>query len=192
MANYSYGEVLSTALIDGTAVANTTTATTLLPAQAKYVISADSWFVGRRLTVRAQGRISNVVTAAPTITVEFRLGTASPPTPVMLSTGALVCSTTAHTNVPWWLEMDLTCRAVGPTANLMGQGWMISRALVDVSGADVTTTGHPALLAPETAPAVGANFDSNVSNNVELFVTWSAASASNSIQLHQFMLIDWN
>lgn len=180
-------EVLATAQAAGAAVANTITKTTLLPSQALHTVGADDWAIGKALLVKAAGQISNVVTSAPTITIDVMFGATT-----VFSTGAVICSTTAHTNVPWTLEVMLTCRAVGTTANLMGQGMLTSRAIVDVSGADVTTTGHPTLLVPETAPAVGSNFNTNASQQVDLQVTWSAASASNSIQLHQYWLCSMN
>jgi hypothetical protein len=72
----------------------------------------------------------------------------------------------------------------------MGQAWVMSRAFVDVSGADVTTVGHPTLLAPETAPAVGTGFDTNVANIADLFVACQTSNAGNAITVQQYALID--
>jgi hypothetical protein len=86
----------------------------------------------------------------------------------------------------------MTCQALGAgtSAKLMGQGWVMSRALVDVSGADVTTIGHPALLAPETTPAQGTGFDSTVTNVADFFVACQTNAAGNLFQLHQYILED--
>jgi len=66
----------------------------------------------------------------------------------------------------------------------MGQGWCASQAL-SVSGAD-PTTGHSILLTPNTAPAVGANFDSTAALVLDLFGKFSISDPANSITLHQY------
>ncbi len=96
-------------------------------------------------------------------------------------------STTAHTTLPWWYEALLTCRAVGSSANFMGQAIATSQCLSLTAVADSTTT--PAtLLVPNTTPAVGTNFDSTTSQVIDMFATFSIANAGNLIQLHQFSL----
>lgn len=185
-----YVETLATAQVDGPALGTFTTAVSCLPTPARHTISPDDWYLGKQLWIRAAGRIGNVVTAAPTFTFEFRLGPTS--NIVAFSTGAIQCSTTAHTTLPFWMEIHLSCRSLGSGTGgtLMGQAWVMSRVFVDVSGADVTTVGHPALLQPETNPAVGTGFDTNVANVTDLFVSCSASSASNTFQLTQYSLID--
>jgi hypothetical protein len=178
-------DVLSSAQSAGTNLVSFTTAASLLPSQAKCTIPADDWWIGRTLRITAAGRISNVVTAQPTFTLSVNLGATS-----VWSGGAMLCSTTAHTTVPWWFELLLTCRAVGATASLMGQGWFMSRAVLDSGAtADSVTTGHPALLVPETTPAVGATFDSNAPLVLDFLAACSVSNASNAIQLEQYELV---
>ncbi len=176
--------ILSTAQLAGTNLVSFTTAASILPAQAKLTIPADEWWLGRTLKIIAAGRISNVVTAQPTFTISVNFGATQ-----VFTGGAMLCSTTAHTTVPWYLEILLTCRAVGATANLMGQGMFTSRAILDSGAtADLITGGHPGLLVPETTPAVGSNFDSNASQVVDLLCACSTSNASNAIQLEQYEL----
>jgi hypothetical protein len=184
-------ETLATAQVPGPALASFTTAVSCLPTPARHTIGPDNWYLGKKLKIEAQGGISNVVTTSPTFTFEVRLGPSS--NIVVFSTGAIVCSTTAHTMVPWWLEISLTCRALGSgtSANLMGQARFHSRAVIDASAADITTHGHPDLLAPETSPAVGTGFDSNVANIVDLFVACQTSAAGNAITLQQYALLDY-
>jgi hypothetical protein len=95
--------------------------------------------------------------------------------------------------VPWWLEILLTLRATGSSANFMGQGVVASRAFIDLGAtADITTSGHPFLLGPEGTPAVGANFDASASQKLDLQYTLSVATAGNLIQCEQYQLIDCN
>jgi hypothetical protein len=192
MSHQGWMECVSSAQLAGTALASFTTAVSALPSHARYTIPPDDWALGKTLWVRASGGISNVVTASPTFTFEFRLGPTS--NIVAFTTGAIVTSTTAHTLVPWWLEIMMTCRSLGSGTGgtLMGQASVTSRAFIDVSGADVTTTGHPTLMAPETSPAVGTGFDTNVANIADLFVACQTSNAANAITLHQYQLIMCN
>jgi hypothetical protein len=185
-----YVETLATMQVDGPALGTFTTAVSALSTPARHTIAPDDWYLGKSIMVRAAGRLGNVVTAAPTFTFEFRLGPTS--NIVAFSTGAIQCSTTVHTTLPFWLEIMMTCRSIGSgtAGTLMGQAWVMGRQFVDVSGADVTTVGHPTLLQPETNPAVGTGFDTNVANIADLFVSCSASNAANTVQLTQYQLID--
>jgi len=190
LGGQGYVRTLAALRSDGPSRASFTTAITALNEHARAVIEPSTWYEGRVLRAIWAGRISNVVTASPTFTFEFRLGPTS--NIVAFSTGALVTSTTAHTTVPIWGEFLLTCQILGAgtAAKLMGQGWVASRAIVDVSGADVTTTGHPILLAPETTPAQGTGFDSTIENVADLFVACQTSNAANLFQMHQYILED--
>jgi hypothetical protein len=183
-------ETLASAEVAGPTLASFTTAVSCLPTHARHTIAPDDWYIGKQLKVVASGQIGNVVTSAPTFTFEFRLGPTS--NIVAFTTGAIQASTTAHTTVPFWLEIHMTCRAKGSgtSTNMMGQAWVMSRAFVAASGADVTTVGHPGLMAPATTPAVGTGFDCNVANIADLFCACSASNASNTLTLQQYALID--
>lgn len=183
MSFQSWQQALITAQGDGAALTNSTTATSILPPQAKFTFPANLFQIGTMMRVRAAGRISNLVTTPGTLTLDWRLGSV-----VVFNGGAMQLSTTAHTNVPWELEVLLTVRAIGngTSANIMGQGRFFSQA-ANISGAD-PTTGHSFLMAPNTAPAVGTGFDSTAVQQADMFATFSVANASNSIQLHQYLL----
>lgn len=171
---------LITAQGDGPALANTTTATSILSAQAKLTLPANYLdYIGRSFRVVAAGRISNIVTTPGTMTLDLRLGAT-----VVFNGAAMQLSTTAHTSVPWLWEVELTVRAIGSAASLMGQGVFMSQA-ASISGAD-STTGHSLLLTPNTAPAVGNTFDSTTSLVLDMFGKWSVGDPANSITVHQF------
>ncbi len=165
---------------DGAALNTSTVATSILPAQAKFTLPPNYLdFVGRRLKITAQGRLSNIVTTPGTLIMDVRFGGT-----VVFNGAAMQLSTTAHTNVPWWMEVSLTVRVIGAAASLMGQGFFMSQA-VSISGAD-PTTGHSMLLIPNSAPAVGTTFDSTVAQVVDMFAKFSVSDAGNGITLHQY------
>lgn len=189
----SFQEVLITSQVDGTALTNTTTATSIIPASARFTLPSNFfWVPGKAIRVKASGRISTVVTTPGNLTLDVRFGTVASPI-VVFNGGASALNVTAQTNATWDFETTLTCRAIGSgtSANMLGVGKWISRA--SLNGPAVgTTTGVGTVLLPDTAPAVGTGFDSTITNVVDLFATFSVANAANSIQVHQYSLESLN
>ena len=178
-----------TAQIDGTALTNSTTATSILPPAAIFTLPNNFFYIGKMIRIRAMGRISTVVTTPGTLTFSVRLGAG----PVIAATSdALALNVVAKTNVAWDLEWILTARAIGgsTSANLMHNGRFTSEAVIGSPLGSVGGAGTLALV--NSAPAVGTGFDSTAAQKVDFFATWSVASASNSITLHQFALEDMN
>lgn len=180
MSLQTWQETLISAQVDGTAHNNSTTATSIIPAAARFTLPANFFSIGKVLRVTAIGRISNIVTTPGNITLDVRLGAV-----VAFNGGAVAMNTTAKTNVPWRLEALLTCRAIGggTSANLMGIGTLTSESVVGAAAGTALTASLPA-----SAPAVGTGFDSTTSQAVDLFATFSVANAANSIQVHEYVL----
>lgn len=175
MSSNSWNQTLITAQGDGSALTNSTTATSLLPAQAKFTMPANLLKIGDILRVKAFGRMSTAASTPGTFTFDVRAGSST----VIFNGGASGTLATSASNVTWDLEAYLTVRAVGTSANTLGTGRLITAAL---------STTTPILLLPASSPVVGSNFDSTASFVVDLFGTWSVASASNTITLHQYEL----
>ena len=184
MANQSWVQMNIASLVDGAALTASITATSILPGGAKFNLYSNFFDkVGKKIRVRAMGRITTVVTTPGTLTLDLRMGPTS--NIVVANGGAMALNIVAKTNLPWWLEWDLTCRAIGTatTANLMHQGLWMSEAVI---GSPLPAVGGAgSFLVPATAPAVGTGFDSTVSMILDLFATWSINNA-NSITCHQF------
>jgi hypothetical protein len=177
---------------NGTQLASFTTAASVLPATALWSMPPNWLTVDRQLLVIAAGSFGNVVTAAPTFTIEFRLG----PTAniAVWSGGAMQTTTTAHTTVPFFLELLLTCNAIGSStsANFYGLGNLLCRAFqIGTAAADDATHLIPLIL-PGTTPAVGTGFDSTVTNIADLRVACSVSNASNTVKLDQYSLVAIN
>lgn len=176
MSLNTWVETLVTAQVDGTA--NTTgTAASCIPPAAKITLPNNYWQIGKMLRVTAVGRISCVVTTPGTARYDIRLGGT-----VVFDSGALNLNIVAKTNVPWYLEIILTCRAIGATANLMGQGLWQSEAVI--ASAANAAGGNGCLLCPVGAPAVGSNFDSTAALALDMFFTQTVATGS--MTLHQY------
>lgn len=186
-----YVNLLAHAVGDGAALTNTTTATSILPAHARWNMPAN-WAgeaPGKKLLLTAHGRISTVVTTPGTLTLAFRLGPTS--NIVVASSQAFALNTVAKTNTSWWLNLMLTVRAVGSgtSANIMANGTFSSEAVI---GSPLQSAGGIGTLPWQTsAPAVGTGFDSTVANIGDLYATWSLTNA-NSIQVHDYALVSLN
>lgn len=181
MSRQSWEQGVAWAEADGAALSNSVSPTSILPTAARWLMPANFLDTGSMFRFKAAGRISNIVTTPGTVTLDLRLsGT------VVFNGGAIQLSTTAHTNVPFFWEGIVTARSIGASANFIGQAAFTSQA-ANISAGD-PTTGHSILMTPNTAPAVGTNFDSTGSLQWDLFATFSIANAGNSIQLHQYIL----
>jgi hypothetical protein len=188
MGMNSWWQQVVDVIADGTALTNSVAQTSLLTGSpgaspAVWTLPANTLQVGTELLIRASGRISTVVTTPGTLTFTVKIGSVN-----ALVSQAMALNVTAQTNQTWELEIHATARQIGSSTNtqLMFTGKWTSRAVVGSSAAG--SGGVGVLLIPETAPAVGTGFDSTASQAIDLQATWSVASASNSIQLHQYSL----
>lgn len=175
----SYQECLITSQIDSTALNTFTTAASILPPASRFTLAAGFFSqIGKHLRMKARGRISTFTSG--TFTFSVNLG---PSGTIPVFTSQALTMVASQTNITWDLEIDLTARAIGNStnANLMGIGRLLAGAAI----------AAPVLL-PASAPAVGAGFDSTVSNVVDLLAACSVSSASNSIQTHQYSLESLN
>jgi hypothetical protein len=195
MSKQGWQETLIAAQVDGAALTNTVTQTSILPAAARYTLPANYFSEpGKTLRISARGRISTLASTPGTFQFFVCFGTVATPINVYAG-GALNLNTAAQTNASWEYEALLSCRAIGSgtAANLMGIGSWTSRAIIGSPA--VAAGGPPAQLMPDTAPAVGTGFDSTITNVVDLQGAWAGGSnpsATNSILCHQFILESLN
>jgi hypothetical protein len=180
----TWNQVLINAPVVGGGPSNTVAETSVLPPVAKFTIPANFFYVGAMLRVTLCGQLSNVVTSPGTFDFKFKFGSTA-----VFDTGALPCSTTAHTTLPHWLSILMTCRVAGTSANFMGQGY-VQGIMCLTSGADITT--HGTMMAPTTAPAVGANFDSTATQQIDLSLTTSVSTAGTNYTAQQFVVESLN
>lgn len=192
MPNNSYESVLISSQADGTALASSTTPTSLLPSSAKFKLWPNyAETANKVIKLTAHGRISTVVTTPGTLTLQVRFIDSAATSVTVLDGGAMTLNIVAQTNVHWMLETYLHVRAIGSAATVFGYGRWQSHAVIAAPAP--TAGGAPAHMLPfNSAPAVGATFRGDLENLVDLFATWSVNSASNSITLHNFILESMN
>ena len=176
----SFPLLLASATSDSPALTNTTTATSILHGSGIATIGAGTLQVGSTIKTLLRGRISTLATTPGTLTLDFRINGI-----VVSALGAISLNITAQTNAIWEAEFLAIVRALGTgtTATAFVTCRFTSRALL--GSVAVATGGDGVMLLPDTTPTVGPGFDSTVAMPINVFATWSVASASNSIQTHQ-------
>jgi len=160
----------------GTAVANTTTETLLAP---NLVLPARYLRLTRCLRIRAWGQFSTTVT--PTLTFKVHLGSAGTNADGVVCASSAITSASGASNLIWRLEVDIAVRAetLGATsANVMGIG--------ELTVTDAATNTKVGQMVPASAPAVSAGYNTEVVQNLGTYLTWSAASASNTLTTHLY------
>src|SRR6266702_4436475 len=110
MSLQTFQETLAVQQAAGTLFNTYTTAKTVLNAQALVTLPPNWWYIGRTVRVSVMGGLSNIVTTPGTVTMQVMMGTI-----VAFTTGAIQLNATAHTTLPFWLDVVLKCTAVGPT-----------------------------------------------------------------------------
>jgi hypothetical protein len=175
-------QVISSSYTDGPTL-TAASAASCVPTYVPTTLPAGYWQIGRVWRLRASGRISCVVTTPGTARWDLRLGGV-----VAFDTLAIPLNIVAKTNVPWVLDVVMTCRAVGSgtSANLIGQGYWLSEAALNVA---VPSTGPGPggnTLPYNTAPAVGTGFNSQSALTLDFFFTQTVATGSMTV--HQFMI----
>jgi hypothetical protein len=177
VSNQGWQETIIEAQSDGTAV-TAAAETTLLPAHAVATLPPNYFSrPGKRIRIRASGKISSVITTPGTARFKVKLGSVA----VFDSLAILLDSVAAHTDVGWKLEIELTQRAVGTAATLMGIGTWTCEDILGVPAA-APKGCLTAILPWNSAPAAGTSFDATVSEVLDLTFTQTAATGSITLQ----------
>ncbi len=179
--------VIAAQKLVGTAFNTYTTAKSVLNADAKITLPRNSLYAGKRLRITVLMGISNVVTAQPTFTFQVMIGSV-----IAWSSGAVTCTTTAHTKYPAKLVIDLRVdsEGSGTVAKVVGVG-ILTGKMFEVTGALADSGVTDATIAlPAATVAVGTGFDSSIDNVLDFFVGISASNAANGVQVFSYYVED--
>lgn len=174
-----YMETIVESQVDGAALTAAARAS-MIPAAAKFTLRPNYFDkIGKKLRIFATGRISSLITTPGTARYDIAFGAAV----VFDGLAVLLDTVAAHTNVGWTLYIELTCRAIGATGNLFGQGrWDCEDILGVPATAPKGVLG--AILPWNSAPAVGANFDTTASQTIDSGFTQTVATGT--MTCHQY------
>jgi hypothetical protein len=179
MPRSSWVETLMVSEGDGPALTTNGVSTSILAAQAKFRLDPNFFNrIGKSIRIRAYGRETQLAVSTNSHAISVLFGG------TVVFTSVFLNSATAKTDQTWMLDLTLTARAIGPTANLMGAG------MIQGINAGAVTMMIVGTL-PPTAPAVGNNFDATASQVVDLNATITTTAIS-SFQLNQYILESLN
>lgn len=183
-AGLGYEELLASVIVDGTAIASSSTEAFLFPAllfPPNYL--QPGGIPGRTLHWKGRGRQTTLTTAA---TLTFKVGAALTnviPTTTWAVSGALTMDTTVQTATMWYCEGMIVARSVGSAGTVMALG-------------DATSAAQALTLANQVAQYMGsagsatpstATVDMTQAQYVSLTGKWSLATAY-SITGHNFIM----
>jgi len=189
MSLQSYQETLINQPDVGSLLATYTTAKSVINPNALVTLPANFFKIGRMLHVQVAGAISNLVTTPGLMNFQVKIGSVA-----AFDSGNIQLNATAHTTIPFWADILLTCRAIGSStsANLMGQGIFTGKMFTLTAGQTDDAQGHMTIVSPAGVPAVGTGFDSTVANIVDFWVGFTISSGSNGIQIQQYRVTSLN
>lgn len=177
MSRQYWQETLAAMTADGTAVANTTTETILVP---DVSIPANYMQDGRTLELIASGKLST--TATPTITFAIRWGGVAG---TLLATTEAITNGSGVANVNWWIQAIIQTRTNGATGTLYVKGSVHLQTSATVAVDNIFgVSGYD-------APAAVTG-DLTTDKLLSLTADWSAASASNTITADTYILKSLN
>jgi hypothetical protein len=189
MSLQSWQETLVTQQAAGTLLNTYTTAKSVINPQALWVMPAGYLSIGKSLRITAKGGVSNIVTTPGLMNFQVKFGSV-----VAFDTGNIQLNATAHTTLPFWLEIELICRSVGngTNATMIGLANVNGRMFTLTAGQTDDVQGMQTILAPATAMAAGTGFDSTVANIVDFWAGFTISNAGNGIQIQTYKVESLN
>jgi hypothetical protein len=185
MSRQFWNETMSWATASGTAIANSAVEAILFP---NITISANYLQDGRVFRLRLFGGYGT--TATPTLTFRLRWGGVSGT--VLAASGAITTGSGvgggASMTALWTIELLMQVRSNGSSGTIMANGELALYTTGTAAG-----SAYPIVAGSTggTTP-VAVTVDLTADTALSITATWSAGSASNSIQGHQYTLESMN
>jgi hypothetical protein len=143
--------------------------------QNRFTIPANTFQEGDSITIRASGIVSCAVTTPGTFRFDVRFGST-----VVFDSTAIPLNIVAQTNMPWWVDIDLSIQTIGATtaATLYGAGILICPATIAVPAQSTGPGPGGNILPYNSAPVISSGFDSTVANVFDSYFTQTVATGS--------------
>lgn len=189
-------EALSVNPAVGAAYSTSTTSTVISTAASAGFLPANfflpSYGVAKGLLVKAFGVLSTTGTPNLTLAVVANSPTQGTPpatlsagTSGVLATSGTLAQGSGVTNVPWDLEVLLSCSTVGGSGTILGDGmWRIYNTATTVNCARVSSS--------TANPNTAATLSTQTAYYIELAALWGTNSSSNTITLYGYTVLGLN
>lgn len=178
MSQQTWIETLTQSSTDGP-VLTAAAAASCIPVANRIVLPNNYFYIGRALRFMISGRLSCAVTTPGTARWDIRMGSAG--TTIVFDSGALNLNIVAKTTIPYIVEVELVCRAVGTgtSTTFFPTAWFQSEAVI--ASPLPSVGGNGSLLVPVGTPAVGAGMDNSVATIIDVFFTQTVATGSQTV-----------
>jgi len=182
-------EALSANYANGSALASSSSATCIGPTTGAAYLPANFFLpttgVGKSLLVKAFGVLSTTSTPNLTIGVTGNTTQGTYNSSAIFATTGTLAQGSGVTNVPWTLEVLITCASVGSSGSFLADGMFVVYNTA-------TTTNAARCSSSNANPNTALTLSTESAYYVELFATWSAASASNTITVYNVAVLGLN
>jgi hypothetical protein len=184
-AGLGYEELLASIIVDGTAIASSSSEARLAPAifiPVNYM--QPGGIPGRVITAKARGRATTLTTGA-TMIMRHRIAATDIITgTVMMATGAMVADATIQTATMWEWDSNVTVRSVGSAGTVFGMGkaGLAWHSAFTAANAALAYAGSAGSATPSTAV-----WDMTAGQYFQFTGQWSLATAY-SIQCHHYRI----
>jgi hypothetical protein len=168
--------------VDGAAYANSTSPTDVSPAPL-LVLPANYLDVGSVIRCTAWGEFST--TGTPTLTLGIYYGGVAG---TAIATTGAVTTQSAASHASFRLTFEFVCRTIGTSGTVYGMGQLAGVGATPTGGTTGTTT--PVMLPANTPAAV--TVDTTTAKALTVGATWGAASASNTLTVHGYLVESLN
>lgn len=185
MSRQFWSEALAWATSNGTAIANTTTETTIFPSVS---IPANYLQDGRVLRIKAFG--VHGTTATPTLTFRVKFGSVELAESFAITTTSAVGGGASMTAL-WDLEAFIQTRSNGSTGTLFTDGVVRLYTSTAPTAGTVTNYGLAVPLASGTTGGttpVAVTADLTADTNLQITAQWGTANAANSLQGNLYII----
>lgn len=180
-------EALSASYANSTAFTGTSVAAVLLPSGAGYC-PANFWLpsygIGKALLVKAYGVLSTTTgTNALTLGVSGNTTQGTYNSSGIFATTGAINQTASLANVPWDLDLLITCTAAGSSGTFLADGVM---HVYPTTSTLLTSRISSSAANPNTAVTISAE----LAYYIELFALWGAGS--NSLTVYNYAVLGLN
>jgi len=147
------------------------------------VLGGNYWYVGKKLNIKAFGRLTTAATPG-NLTVELYWGTGADANGTVVVTSAAVALQANQTSMSWFVDLMVHCRTIGSSGRLFGVGEF------GCNPALIASTAQPVML-PASVPAQSAAIDLTAASILSLQMKRSGNTAETVI-LHDLSVIAMN
>lgn len=170
-------------IADQTAVTGTGEAL-LWPANYTSLV-ANYFTVGKMVQINVAGKITTAASSPGNLTLTARYGTTTGGT--SLAASAATALNTSKTNITWWSQLYVVCRATGSGTSGSLLAW--GNFSYDGAGAVFSTAANNPMGIPATAPAA-VGVDTTSAQGIILDATLGSASDSMTVQYLTFAALN--